>query len=126
MARRRFTEREVIETLIRQGAEIRCYRSKQIITLETVGQMEREHLLEHAIGGADAPANSAYSLKAEHARITNGTKATTAGSSKQRIAKVKRLVRERNGQPKRARDKRKRKIRSAGFPEVSRTTGHTD
>lgn len=93
--RKRFTERQVIETLIRQGAVIKSYRSKEPITLENVGTVEREHILERALGGEDIPANCAYSLGEEHAVVTNGTKATTAGSSKQRIAKVKRLERAR-------------------------------
>lgn len=90
--RRRFSEREVIETLIRQGVEVRCYRTKSRITLVTVGLLEREHLTELALGGADGPSNCAYSLKSAHAEVTNGSAATSAGSSKQRIAKTKRLV----------------------------------
>lgn len=91
MSRKRFSEKDVIRTLIHQGVEIRDYRTGELITLENVDQIEREHLHEIALDGPDVPANCRYSLKASHSIITNGTKATTAGSSKQRIAKVARL-----------------------------------
>lgn len=88
MSRKRFSEREVIATLIHQGTEVRCYRTAERVTLANLDQVEREHLTEIAIGGADTPANCAYSLRQAHAVVTNGTKATTAGSSKNRIAKA--------------------------------------
>lgn len=91
MARRRFSEREVIATLIHQGIAVTCYRTKQMIDLESVKRLEREHLNEVALGGADAPDNCRYSLKEAHAVVTNGTKATTAGSSKHKVAKDRRL-----------------------------------
>jgi len=91
MARRRFTEREVIETLIRQGADIRCYRTHTPITVDDVPRLEREHFHELALGGSDDPSNCMYSLKEAHAVVTNGTKATTAGSSKHKVAKDRRL-----------------------------------
>lgn len=89
--RRRFSEREVIETLIRQGAIITCYRCKlSFFPVDCrTGEVQREHLLEVAIGGGETPTNCVYSHKACHAVITDGTPATTAGSSKQRIAKVR-------------------------------------
>lgn len=87
MRRRRFSEREVIRTLLHQGVKI-ASRSGEPITLENVHLVEREHLHELSLGGADEPENCRYSLKAEHAIVTNGTKATTAGSSKHRIAKA--------------------------------------
>lgn len=92
MSRKRFNEREVIETLIYQGFAISCYRCRQPFSVDPTSALEREHIVEIALGGADVPFNCAYSHKACHAEITNGTKATTAGSSKQRIAKVKRLA----------------------------------
>jgi hypothetical protein len=55
------------------------------------GPAEREHLHEVKLGGPDIPENCRYSHAKCHAIVTNGTKATTAGSSKQRIAKVKRI-----------------------------------
>lgn len=91
MSRRRFKEREVIEALIRTGHEIRCYRTKSIITLETVNQLEREHPIPRALGGKDDPTNAAYSLSEAHKKQTNGTKATSYGSDKHAIAKTKRL-----------------------------------
>lgn len=90
MTRARFTETAVIHTLMHQGAVILCYRCKG--RLELHDKIEREHLVEVALGGEDIPFNCAYSHKACHAKITNGNKATTAGSSKQRIAKVKRII----------------------------------
>ncbi len=88
MTRRRFTERDVIRTLIHQGVTLTCFRTGEPITLENVGQIEREHLHEVALDGPDVPANCRYSLKAAHKIATNGTKSTTAGSSKNRIAKA--------------------------------------
>lgn len=90
--RKRFSERQVIETLIRQGVEMRCYRTKELITLETVNLLEREHLTQMALGGADTPANCAYSLKAAHAIVTNGTKATSYGSDAHARAKIRALT----------------------------------
>lgn len=117
MARKRFTERQVIESLIRTGHEIRCYRTKDVITLETVGKLEREHLTPLALGGADTPANAAYSLHEAHKRQTNGSKATSYGSDKHAIAKVKRLRGE-TGQ-----NKRTKKIPSRPFPKAQRAWG---
>jgi len=88
MARRKFSEKDVIRTLIHQGVEIRDFRSGELITLENVDQIQREHLHELAIGGPDAPVNCRYSLTKNHHVATNGNGATTAGSSKNRIAKA--------------------------------------
>jgi 5-methylcytosine-specific restriction endonuclease McrA len=89
MTRRRFNEKDVIRTLLHQGVEIRCFRTGEKITLDTVGHLEREHLHELKLGGPDEPANCRYSLKEAHAIVTNGTPATTARSSKHRIAKTR-------------------------------------
>ena len=115
MSRKRFTEREVIETLIRQGVTIGCYRCKRIFeALECRDRtIEREHLSEIALGGFDGPTNCVYSHRDCHAKITNGTKATTAGSSKQRIAKVRRLQNPRKS--KRPMQKSHRKLQSRPF-----------
>jgi hypothetical protein len=91
--RRKFSERDVIRTLILQGAIIRCFRTGEIITPANVGRLEREHLHELALGGNDEPSNCRYSLKSAHALVTNGTPASSVGSSKHRIAKVKRITR---------------------------------
>lgn len=89
MARRRFSEKDVIRTLLHQGVEIRDYRTGEPITLQNVDRIEREHLHEIALGGPDDPANCRYSLSESHGIVTNGTPATTAGSSKNRIAKAR-------------------------------------
>lgn len=108
MARRRFTERQVIEVLIRQGAVIPCFRCRVALTLDDVPEIEREHPHELALGGADDPSNAGYSHGTCHKIATNGTKATSAGSSKNRIAKVKRLRGETRKRPR-------AKIQSRGF-----------
>lgn len=91
MARKRFSERQVIEALIRTGTVVRCYRTKEVITLETVTQLEREHPVPLALGGAADPTNAAYSLSEAHKIQTNGKPATSYGSDKHAIAKVSRL-----------------------------------
>jgi hypothetical protein len=52
---------------------------------------EYHHQHERALGGADHVDNWIALRPACHGRITNGTKATRAGSSKSRIAKANRL-----------------------------------
>ncbi len=115
MARKRFTEREVIESLIRTGHKIFCYRTKEQITLETVGLLEREHVTPLELGGADDPTNAAYSLKAAHSLQTNGKPHTSYGSDKHALAKVDRIT----GITGTKRKKRKmptgQKIQSRGF-----------
>lgn len=111
MARKRFTEREVIETLIRTGHEIRCFKTKEAITLENVGRIEREHPIPLALGGKDDPTNAAYSLMEAHKIQTNGKPATSYGSDKHAIAKVARL---KNPKPS------KRPMQSSGRPIPSR------
>lgn len=119
MTRKRFTEREVIETLAWQGVFVTCFRCKKPFyeqqgdgCLYRVLDPEREHLLEIALDGADKPFNCRYSCSGCHAIITNGTKATSAGSSKQRIAKVRRLQ---NPKP----SKRPMKSRTTIWPKRS-------
>lgn len=115
MARKRFSEREVIEALIRTGHEIRCYRTGTIITLETVGNLEREHPVPLALGGKDDPSNAAYSLKEAHAVQTNGTPATVAGSDKHMIAKTKGTRAEKFAVNKPALDEPREKRPAFGF-----------
>jgi 5-methylcytosine-specific restriction endonuclease McrA len=115
VSRRRFTEREVLTTLITQGAVITCPRCKEPLLL---GQMiDREHFHELALGGKDEPQNCFYSHAECHSIVTNGTKATSVGSSKHKIAKTKRLEAERLGtepeKPKRQWPSRP--IQSRGF-----------
>lgn len=111
----------MIRTCIRQGGVIPCFRCREPFDefdCSKPGWIEREDVLEVSLGGAQTVENSAYShgqrhpTKPCHGVVTNGTKATTAGSSKHRIYKTKRLERERAGEPKRARDKYKKPIQS--------------
>ena len=103
MGRKRFSESEVIETLAWQGVIVRCFRCKAPFftpapdggLFNLTDKIEREHLHEVALDGPDIPKNCRYSCSACHSIITNGTKATTAGSSKQRIAKIRRIQRPR-------------------------------
>lgn len=92
-ARRRFSERDVIRCLVGLGNRIFCYRTGELITPESVGRLEREHLTPIALGGADEPGNCAYSLSEAHKKQTFGSKATTYGSDIHAIAKAKRLAR---------------------------------
>jgi hypothetical protein len=114
MSRKRFSEREVLETLIVQGVLLRCYRCKKPMMLPA--DIEREHLVEIALGGLDVPRNCVYSHAACHAIITDGTKATTAGSSKQRIAKVRRILADKPS--RNPMKKTGRKIPSRPFPKA--------
>lgn len=97
MTRKRFTERQVIAALIHQGVPVVCYRTGEKITLENVMRLEREHLVELGLVAKedrpkyDTPEYCRYSLKEAHAIVTNGNGATTAGSSKHKIAKAVRL-----------------------------------
>lgn len=90
--RRQFRETEVIATVLMQGATIPCKRCGEPITIEDVksGNVEKEHLHELELGGADEPTNCAFSHKARpcHAQVTHGSPATFAGSSRHRIAKA--------------------------------------
>ena len=89
MTRSTFSERKVIATLLGQGAVIPCYRCRKAFT--EADAIEREHLLEIALGGENTPDNCRFSHKKCHAIVTNGTPATSAGSSKHRIAHTNRL-----------------------------------
>lgn len=90
--RRQFRETEVLEVLILQGAIIPCHRCRVAFTAEDVRarNIEKEHLHERELGGADEPENCRFSHKSRpcHAQVTHGTKATWAGSSRHRIAKA--------------------------------------
>lgn len=97
MSRSAFSERKVIETLLRQGAVIPCFRCRIALTLEDVATVEREHLVEVGLDGENTPENCRYShgQRSEqgcHGIVTNGNGATSAGSSKHRIAKTKRMA----------------------------------
>ena len=69
-----------------------------------------DHVFAHALGGSDDPENIRAVRVDCNDRITNGTKATTAGSTKHVVAKSKRI------RKKLAGDVRpKHKIPSRGF-----------
>jgi hypothetical protein len=97
MPRRTFTERMVLTVLLKQSAKIICPRCNQPLLLGQ--QIDREHFHEIALGGADDVTNCFYSHKECHDTVTNGTKWTSAGSSKHKIAKSKRMIAART-QPK--------------------------
>lgn len=128
MKRRRFSEREVIETLHYCGIDTLCYRCKK--KMEPGQKIEREHITECGLGGADKPENCAYSHKDCHAVVTNGPPATSAGSSKNRIAKAKRIPQKmavkkpqlgsRKPKPKTYKWTRHRNLQLRGFPKVKR------
>jgi len=111
-SRKRFTERQVIATLLLQGAIIPCgcrFKDCQaLIEIKDVATIERDHFRRLELDGKDEPANCAYLLKSCHDRKTNGTPATSYGSDKYEIAKAKRIRGETKTRPK-------RKIRSQGF-----------
>lgn len=123
-ARRKFRDWEVIACLIFQGVDIRCYRTGEKITMENVNRLQKEHLVELALieDGRrhlfDVPGNCRYSLAEAHAIVTNGTKATTAGSSKHIIAKAKRFDRINAGL--RSRTRKGPPLKSRPFPKVHR------
>lgn len=90
MARRQFREMEVLAVLLMQGAVIPCKRCRVAITIEQVkaGGVQKEHLHELRLGGADEPHNCSFSHAECHKLVTFGSPATTAGSSANRIAKA--------------------------------------
>ena len=110
MTRRRFSEADVIYTLLLQGTLIRCYRCR--VPVLPGDTLEREHLTPIALGGSDEPKNCRYSHAACHAKQTNGPlgKHTSLNSDKHAIAKTKRLQ---SG----GRKRKGRKLQSKGFPK---------
>jgi hypothetical protein len=106
--RRTITAKQALIIAVQQGGIIPCYRCRLAFDAETIKTAEREHVHELELGGSDELENMRFSHKDCHAVITNGSGATTAGSSKQRIAKVKRLRGETRTGPK-------AKIASRGF-----------
>lgn len=93
---------DVIESLLHQGVRIECYRTKERVTLANFRDLEREHLCELGLyktpeekAAHDTPEYWRWSFSEAHAKITNGTKATSAGSSKHRVAKAKRMEKDR-------------------------------
>lgn len=107
MARKRLSEREVIDVLVAQDVAIwcpcpRCQEEIDGPRLIACGaQAIREHLHQLATGGADKPENWQYWHIACSKRKTSGTKATSAGSDAHARAKIRRLKGEANKRPKR-------------------------
>jgi len=83
-------------------------RNGQIVIKETGVVVEFDHAYALALGGADEADNIRPMSPEAHNIKTNGTKATSYGSDKHAIAKVRRL----SGRNK---AKRKRPIPSRGF-----------
>lgn len=93
--RRAPTPKQVLAALIHQGVKITCYRTGAPITLENLHRVQREHLVELGLFATDAekadrdtPEYWRFSLDDAHGIVTNGSPSTTAGSSKNRIAKA--------------------------------------
>ncbi len=121
MTRKTFSQRDVIASLVYQGCVITCYRTGERITLENVKRLEREHLVELGLitdpterRKYDTPEYCRYSLKEAHALITNGNGATSAGSSKHRVAKAVRLEKTRLEELSGQTDKPKRRAFAKG------------
>ena len=123
-ARRKFRDWEVIACLVFQGVEVRCYRTQELITMDNVHLLQKEHLVELGLIEPekrhmfDVPGYCRYSLAEAHAVITNGNGATSAGSSKHRIAKLKRLLRVKAGE--RSRKRKGPPLKSRPFPKGHR------
>src|SRR5215831_17631685 len=83
---KRLTHREWVGILLGQGSTILCYRCREPIT--HAEDCEREHLCEKELGGTDNADNARLSHVGCHAKITHGTGATRAGSSRHRIGKT--------------------------------------
>ena len=95
-------ERTVIETLLRQGAVIPCGlpRCKDLIRMEHLEDVERDHNVPRGLGGADTPENCSYMHGRCHAMKTDGEAHARVDGDKSKIAKAKRLAkgpRERKG-----------------------------
>lgn len=120
--RRRLTERQTLAVAVSQGAVIPCFRCRLAFDAESVKTAEREHLHERGLDGGEDLGNFRYSHKECHDLITNGSKATTAGSSKQRIAKVKRVRGETKTGPKAKIANRGFRKPPPGYKHFSRTT----
>ena len=119
MSRRRFTEREIVTVLLKQGAIIYCPRCKKPIMLGHT--IEREHFIELAMGGLDDISNCFFSHKECHHIATNGTKATTLGSSKHTIAKDRRMNKEPSPRDLRVAEYRKQRREWAKKIKAERT-----
>lgn len=102
MSRKRASEGEVIDTLLQQGARVKCPKCGQLFLMGEKFQRHHFEEIAPAIGGKDEVANWVYLHKDCHLIVTNGFKLNRAGSSKHKIAKVKRMAaggKKRKGRP---------------------------
>ncbi len=136
MKRRKFSETDVLRTVqfllwrVSDELNLVCFRCQGPLFLQlrsaesnlvaaiAEDKIEREHYIELSLGGEDEPRNCVYSHATCHNRITNGTKATTAGSSKHKIAKVNRITGKTKNKPK-------AKIKSRPFPKRIKKDGRS-
>ncbi len=95
LSRRRLTLADQVTILARQAKCPKCGQP-----LGNVKGIDWHHPNELAISKDDSVENRSGMHKDCHAVVTNGTKATSAGSSKHKVAKVRRLVKKgvRHGQ----------------------------
>jgi hypothetical protein len=107
--RRALSQSNFVRMLLNQGAVIPCGKCKRPIT--DPKNIEREHLNELAISRDDSVENQQlwHKKPCSHEK-TNGTPATSLGSSKHIIAKIKRMTGQTKTGPK-------RKIPSRPFPK---------
>jgi 5-methylcytosine-specific restriction endonuclease McrA len=92
MTRRRFSLKDKLEVLVRQG---RCPLCGE--RLGSLDGLQWDHVVPLAMGGADEPDNLQAIHIDCHGTKTHGTPATTAGSDIHRIAKTKRIARDPSG-----------------------------
>lgn len=112
MARRALSQSNFVKMLLAQGAIIPCgCCGKPIVDPKNI---EREHLNALKISGDDSVDNQQLWHKRPCSQIkTNGSKATSYGSDKHAIAKVRRLTGQTKEGPKRQWPSRP--IQSRGF-----------
>ena len=114
--RKRFSEREVLKTLLLQGVVITCGHPQcnRPITLEDVGSVERDHTTPRALDGPDTPENCTYMHGSCHKQKTDGEKHTVVNGDKHKIAKAERIA---GG----GRKRRGPKMKSRGFSKKFRS-----
>jgi 5-methylcytosine-specific restriction endonuclease McrA len=84
---RTFTWKQKAEILVQQARCRSC--GERLVTLKNT---DFHHVHEYALGGKTEVANAQALCKECHSFETNGTKATSYGSSKHEVAKLKRLA----------------------------------
>lgn len=117
VARRQFREAEVLDVLFAQGATIPCKGCGKPITKRD--DIERDHKIALATlpGGMraqfDTPDNCRYICSKCHLLKTNGPERGSVYSDRAKIAKQKRIGKDKSVRPK-------AKIQSRGFPPSKR------